>query len=342
MYEKFNGDLVLQTPILDVLQYFCVNGHPEIDTRIYKRSSRDLFLRSPLRDEKTASFSIMVDTNCWKDFGSGEGGGVLDLVEKLGGLPRNEAFKLLAKIADVPSVQEHTTAVREWKPRKTSGAIEIISNLACFTDRPLIDYAASRGISKELLDRYCYQISFHSSNNPNSYHTNIGFPNIGGGYAYRGPGSRDKGCTTSQITVISTEGKFDLIPSSDTVTMFEGFFDFLSYMQLNHDRALAGDVPQGVDPGKWMRYEPTCDIVVLNSVNNVGCSFDYLQHHSVVNCCFDNDNAGRQCLENVRQAFPQSRVFDRSYVYAAFSDFNEYFMSLKDVARRQVNSKQLK
>lgn len=61
MYEKFDGDLVLQTPVLDLLVYFQSHGHPEIDTRIYHRSARNLILKSPFRDERTASFSLKYD-----------------------------------------------------------------------------------------------------------------------------------------------------------------------------------------------------------------------------------------------------------------------------------------
>lgn len=344
MYEKFDGDLVLQTPILEVLEYFRMNGHPEIDTKVYRKSGRDIFLRSPFRDEKTASFAVMVDTNCWKDFGSGEGAGVLDLVVKLSGKPRNEAFLLLAEISKVPRtyVEERLPERRDWKKVEAKSALEVISVLACFTDEPLIRYAKSRGIDKKLLDRYCYQISYHSLNYPQYYHTNIGFPNTGGGYAYRGPNNNyDKGCTSRGVTVINRDGRYDMNPSSEAVVVFEGFFDFLSYMQFNHDRAVSGEAAAPAERvARWMDYTPVSDILVLNSVTNVDMAMDYLGRHNVVNCCLDNDRAGKTCYDTICERLPLVSVVDRSVTYSPCNDFNEYLMELKK--QRESNGISLK
>lgn len=331
MYEKFDGDLVLQTPVLDVLNYFQSHGCPEIDTHVYHHSARNLFLKSPFRDERTASFSVMTDSNCWKDFGSGEGGGVLDLVCRLSRLPRTEAFILLAEISKVPrSYVNEVPKKSEWKNKTPKSVIHVTNVLSCFTDEPLVRYAASRGIQRELLDRYCYQISYYSENYPSVAHTNIGFPNIGGGYAYRGPGRHDKGCTLGRPTFIDNTGKFSVEPKVDTVVAFEGFFDFLSYMQYNHDRAVSGEAAVTGDKLRcWMEFVPYSDVVVLNSVNNLHFALDFLSRHKVVNCCFDNDDRGRACYRQTRDALSESDVLDRSFVYAPCNDFNEFLMNLK-------------
>ena len=39
--------------------------------------------KSPFRDEKTASFKVDYLQNLWYDFGSGEGGSIIDLVMKM-------------------------------------------------------------------------------------------------------------------------------------------------------------------------------------------------------------------------------------------------------------------
>lgn len=39
--------------------------------------------KSPFRDEKTASFKVDYRANLWYDFGTGEGGSIIDLVMKM-------------------------------------------------------------------------------------------------------------------------------------------------------------------------------------------------------------------------------------------------------------------
>ena len=52
----------------------------------WERGNRGMYL-SPLRKERTASFSVSYDKNLWHDFGTGEGGSIIDLVWKV--VPRS-------------------------------------------------------------------------------------------------------------------------------------------------------------------------------------------------------------------------------------------------------------
>jgi len=51
---------------------------------------------NPLREEKTASFSVYRDTQKWHDFGSGERGDVIDFIERAESLDRAGAIKFLS------------------------------------------------------------------------------------------------------------------------------------------------------------------------------------------------------------------------------------------------------
>ena len=50
---------------------------------------------NPLRDEKTSSFFVYANTQKWHDFGTDEGGDVIDFVAKIEGLSSIDAMKLL-------------------------------------------------------------------------------------------------------------------------------------------------------------------------------------------------------------------------------------------------------
>ena len=47
-----------------------------------EQGNRGMYL-SPLRKERTASFSVSYDKNLWHDFGTGEGGSINDLVARM-------------------------------------------------------------------------------------------------------------------------------------------------------------------------------------------------------------------------------------------------------------------
>lgn len=60
--------------------------------------------------------------------------------------------------------------------------------------------------------------------------------------------------------------------------MFEGFFNFLSYLELNSlDKAMG-------------------DVLILNSTTNAHKAVEYISIHSNVEAYLDNDKTGRKCL----------------------------------------------
>ena len=58
---------------IDLLDYLLKLGY-----RPQKVSNNDYWYRSPLREEKTASFKVNKRLNIWYDFGLAKGGNVID------------------------------------------------------------------------------------------------------------------------------------------------------------------------------------------------------------------------------------------------------------------------
>ena len=52
---------------------------------------------SPLREDTNPSFKVDYRENLWYDFGTGEGGSIIDLVMKLHKCDNHEAMRLLEK-----------------------------------------------------------------------------------------------------------------------------------------------------------------------------------------------------------------------------------------------------
>jgi len=175
--------------------------------------------------------------------------------------------------------------------------------------RDLIKYAMSRGIPPQIASRYCVEVAARGKVQGMLY-LNLGFPNNNGGYALKAP-SGFKSTTKTGITTINTSGKFTDEASCDTVTVFEGFFDFLSWL---------------VETGSMT---PLTDVVVLNSVSNVGRAIPYLDRHRETSCYLDRDEAGRKALESIMHSAGHTKVTDCSMFYYGYNDFNEWLTATK-------------
>ena len=98
-------------------------------------------------------------------------------------------------------------------------------------------------------------------------------------------------------------------PSSKSVAIFEGFFDFLSWQVMQSSKA------------------PSCDVVVLNSVNNLEKARSYITAHDKANCFLDNDAAGEKCYQGVRDMMKGKEVLDMSDLYGPHKDLNEFLQA---------------
>ena len=92
----------------------------------HETATHGMFL-SPLREERTPSFSVRYDKGLWYDFGLGEGGTLLQLVMRLEGCSMAEAIRSLRKGSadEVPFQPLPTALPREDSPLRILGVGEI-------------------------------------------------------------------------------------------------------------------------------------------------------------------------------------------------------------------------
>ena len=92
----------------------------------HETATHGMFL-SPLREERTPSFSVRYDKGLWYDFGLGEGGTLLQLVMRLEGCSMAEAIRSLRKGSadEVPFQPLPTALPREDSPLRVLGVEEI-------------------------------------------------------------------------------------------------------------------------------------------------------------------------------------------------------------------------
>ncbi|MDR0507257.1 MAG: toprim domain-containing protein, partial [Dysgonamonadaceae bacterium] len=168
-----------------------------------------------------------------------------------------------------------------------------IQNIIPITHPKLIAWVQERKIDLDLANRYCREI--HYRNRDKDFFS-IGFRNDNGGYELSSPPNFKSCISPKDITTIRN--------NQNTCLVFEGFWDFLSYLTI-----------QKIDKSKH-------NVAILNSVANVQKAMDFLKSHKEIYTYLDNDDAGQKATELIQSA--DSTVYNRSTKYAEHKDLNDY------------------
>ena len=256
-----------------------------------RNNTRCGFYLSPFRAEHTPSFKVDYVQNLWYDFGSGEGGSIIDLVMRL----ENCDFMQAIHSLDNGEIKMTASSANPVPAILTAPALRILSD-APLCHPALIGYLQRRSIAPEIASAFCREVRYTIGKK--AYFA-IGFRNDAGGWELRSEYFKG-GSSPKHITTIDNR--------SDTVIAFEGFMDFLSYLTLKKPESLR------------------IDVAVLNSVVSLPKAMPFLQQHRTVHTFFDNDDAGRRATSQVQQLAPAVEVVDQSF-FRNYKDVNEYLQA---------------
>ncbi len=263
-----------------------------------KKTEREAWFLCFWRSENKASLKFDLRINRWYDHGEGVGGNVIDLVIKIKNCSVKEALIYLGKITPSFSFQQQPDIKNKDEKSYQIRKIKKLENGA------LIEYLKSRMIDIDIAKKYCKEIYY--TQNGKSYFS-IAFKNDLDGYELRN--KYFKGCIGKKaITFIKN--------NNDSVCIFEGFIDFLSYKTM------------------YKSYPLNEDYLICNSTALVKSILPKIKDYHSVYACLDNDNSGRTATQFLRQN--HSGVFDASIAYIKHKDINEYLMSKVSKKREQV------
>ena len=299
MRNRYTDILELFTvPVADILSHL---GNSD-------KHQGDMYY-SPFRNEVSPSFHINHKANVWYDHGTGVGGGVLDLVRLLTNCTVREGLDFLASVKGV--IPESTNVRRESSQTKKEPMINIIKTYSPVENETLKAYALNRGISGDILNRYCQEVVYEIKGKRNHRFHAIGFPNCEGGYVLRS--TKQKRCTGNAPTWIDSNEKVSDVKSADTLYVFEGFMDFLSWKMM--------------DEFTFDRY----DCCVLNSVTNLGKIIARVAEYDTVKTFLDNDDAGLRAFSLLAQALETTDVSisEMSGLYDGYKDLNEMLVKTR-------------
>ena len=262
-----------------------------------KQQGNSLWYKSPLREEKDASFKVNTELNKWYDFGLGKGGNIIALAEEL--YATDYVPYLLNKIFErVSHIRPVSFSFRQQASEPSFQQLEVGE----LTHPALLRYLQERGINSDLARQECKELHFIHNDKP---YFAIGFPNVTGGYEVRN--RFFKGCIAPKdISHIRQQGE-----PREKCLVFEGMMDYLSFLTLR------------------MRNSPTMpnldrqDYIILNSVSNVSKAIDILHGYGRIHCLLDNDEAGRNAYLELAREFC-GRIRDFSDNYSGHKDLNDY------------------
>jgi hypothetical protein len=253
---------------------------------------------SLFREDNNASMKVDFNKNLWIDYGTNDGGTLIDLVMKMENSSFNEAVSKLEKMYAYVHIGSNAGNLSDASsfhgktdyPAKQESAIKILK-IQPIVSPPLLDYLNERKINIEIAKLHCSEI--HYDVGEKNYYA-IGFKNDAGGYELRS--KYFKGCTSKDITSVKMNG--------ESCRLFEGFMDYLSFLTLKN----------------W-QYPKMEDTIILNSLSNLSKVKNSLSVYKNVATFLDNDDAGRRAIEELTSAY---EVINQSGFYVGYKDLNDY------------------
>lgn len=289
-----------------------------------KSRGEDYWYCSPLRKESEPSFHVRMGDKgfwYWKDFGNGGGGSIIDLAMQLQSISRpGDALNWLRNwyLGNVDQIQitpRPKMSRKEEGPTFSLGKVRDLQ-VENLYDQSLLHYCFERGIRPELASQYLKRVQFRNNRKKKNYYA-VGIENRAGGYDVRNAGF--KGCIGSKkdITLITDTA------DSASILIFEGMFDFLSYLQMSASQEL---------------HHPT---IVLNSTELIGTAIQWLQNNQHQPNLFeqiltfmDNDATGKKATQRIMDAFKATniRIETMNHLYKDHIDLNAHLVANKTTA----------
>lgn len=283
-----------QANTFSIIEYLEACGHMPAKIR-----GDSHFYLSPYRPEDTASLKVSQSKNLWVDYGDqNAGGSLIDLVLKI-----NPDYTVSDAIQEITRTAGDSFSFHRQisDPDPNPPGIQIRSIKDLGNNRSLTGYLNERGIQLTTAERYCREIYFST-----------------GGKSYFGIGNRNengwsirnrywKGCSAQGISYYPTKGQ--------QLSVFEGIFDLLSFLELKQEPPIGRDY------------------LVLNSLSNIPQAGQIIKRYKDIDLYLDKDVAGIKATKELLKTFPNSR--DKSALAGIYTDLNEYLLKAKGYAIRR-------
>ena len=263
-----------------------------------KQNEKEAWYLNPFSTENQASFKLDKRNNIWYLYSEGIGGNNTDFMIKY----LNASVKEVLEWAENQIFSSfHQQNFPNQKLENLHKNYEIIE-VKEIQHPALMEYLRTRKVETqtEFLKEIHYQM-----NDKNYF--GIGFKNNSGGYEIRNKYS--KICLGKKDVSTIKNG-------SGNVKIFEGFFDFLSFKNIEN----------------FLEKEPS-DYIILNSVSMIHNIKNSLGNYENIELYFDNDEAGNRAVKMLKNEL--ENIEDCRVLYSDLKDLNEYLTQQTNEVQKQ-------
>ncbi len=252
----------------------------------------DYWYLSPLRNEKTPSFKINRRINKWFDHGLGRGGNLIDFAIVFHNCTVGEFLQLInGNISfQKPVIHQNEESLTEHK-------LTVLGEFM-LSSFGLLNYLQERRIPIDIANQFCREVRYELNN---KVYYGIGFKNDSGGYEIRN--RYFKGSTSAKnITTIDNKAK--------EVAVFEGFFDFLSFMAIHQNQE-----------------QVNMNFMILNSVSMFHRARPFMENHDTIRLYLDRDSTGQNFSQKALSF--GNKYIDESCLYKGYKDINDWLVNMR-------------
>ena len=267
-----------------------------------KQSEKEVWYLNPFSEENHASFKLNKSLNIWYLFSEGIGGNNIDFMKRY-------LNTSISEVLDWAENQNLSSFQNQRIPNRKLGNLDRnyeITEVKEIQHPALLEYLRNRKVENQTA--FLKGINYRM-NGKNYF--GIGFKNDSDAYEIRNAYS--KICLGKKD--IST-----LENGSNSIRVFEGFFDFLSFKNVEN----------------YLGNEPS-DYIILNSISMIHKIKNRLDNYQKIELYFDNDEAGNRGVEMLKNA--ASNVEDCRFLYSDFKDLNDWLIHKKPSNEFQIQYK---
>jgi DNA primase len=289
---KYTPEQNFKAKAVDIAEFLAERGiNPDHE------KSGELVYSSPLKDENTPSFNVNPTKNVFNDFSTGHKGDIITLVQLLDKTNYSGAMETLLRFKGGTAAVTFERTLRTADDEKR---VTIKKNLPLHSQNLRNYFINQRMIKETVAKRYISEI--HYENQHGTFYAGC-WKNDAGGYEIRS--TKFKGCLGKKAPTTFMQND-----EVNTVTIFEGYLDFLSWLSIYGSNAMSNT-----------------DVIVLNSLALLTESMIGTLSANYWNILlfFDNDNAGNYAVKRIQDRLPKDRIFDLSKKhYPNHKDYNEF------------------
>ncbi|WP_191968022.1 CHC2 zinc finger domain-containing protein [Rhizosphaericola mali] len=272
-----------------------------------KQNHHDYWFKSPLHEEHTASFKVDRRRQIWYDHGTGQGGDLIDFIKAF---HRCDFKESLTKLQEYLGLNPSTMEAKNKQNIEQDNFENADKHIHIIAERSvqkyyLRQYIQSRHISISIAEKFLKEVDY--SLKERNY-TALGFANNDGGYELRNKYFKGSSMPKAPTIISLTEGKNDI--SQQSLSVFEGFFSILSFLEL-------------LEKDKHFTEKPD-SILVLNSLSFLNKSQDLILSFGQIDMYLDGDTAGKKATKHALSW--SEKISDCSHLYESFKDLNTYLV----------------